>query len=508
MADPKTTAAKPKFDKEAESSQDAKGMNFDSKQKSLPGMEDDMGNPQQGGQTPPGVNPLGDGLAPAQTGRLKVFSPQEEDVARQLLTVITKRYENPTPFQGLRNTLGALDYNQPMFARFWIPAMQQDPHLIYGIRMLNAPIMTKAKFKINATNPAVAEYVDRMIKRFWFTGLPYTLTALEYGYCGVEVVRKYNRETKFIEYDKVLYRHQYHTEPILVDGCLKGMRVKHVKDEAGGSENKYVGLPKCLWTVHERKFDRWYGRSRYAGAFIPWYEYWQPKGFRNIRHLAMYKYSFRGPNIGYPEGAQVDTDGNKIHNVVIASRMADRAEAGATLIYPTSAQEFGGWEIGEPSALQIPEALMEYGDDLKREKWEGLGIPPEVAESEDSGGFAGRRVPQQAFYSNEQEIANEQVFDFDEQCLRYDVALNFGHQEDYEIEPIPIIVTLQQEEMANVTGHMPGDPNDTSGIYGEAGLADGEEGADDEGSVSGMADGRIEDRKSNAFNKKEKAFAK
>lgn len=506
MANPKKSTAKPK-PKEDEGSQGADNspMNFGGgvEGQQPPGM--DQQQPMGGDGTP---DPMANGPNVASSQRLKVFSPQEEEVARNLLAVLTKNYEQPTPFHGLRQTMGVLDYNQPLFARFWIPAMQQDPHLIYGIRMLNAPVMTKAKFKINATNPEVAEFVDRMIKRFWFTGLPYTLTSLEYGYCGVEVLYKYNRQTRFIEYDKVLYRHQYHTEPILVDGAFKGMRVKHVRDKDTTSlDTQYVGLPKCLWSVHDRKYDRWYGRSRYAGAFIPWYEYWQPKGFRNIRHLAMYKYSFRGGSIGYPEGAQVQTDGTKLHNVVVASKMADRAEAGATLIYPTSAQEFGGWEINDPVAMQIPEALLDYGDDLKREKWEGLGVPPEVAESEDSGGFAGRRVPQQAFYSNEQEIANEQVFDFDEQNLRYLVALNFGHQEDYEIEPIPIIVTLQQEEMAQVTGHMPGDPNDTSGIYGEAGLADGEEGENDMG-VSGMPDGRLEDRKANAFNAKEKAFAK
>ena len=65
--------------------------------------------------------------------------------------------------------------------------------------------------------------------------------------------------------------------------------------------------------------------------------------------------------------------------------------------------------------------------------------------------------------------------------------------------------------MAQVTGHMPGDPNDTSGIYGDAGLADGEEGVDDggeeEGGLSALSNGRIEDRKSNPFNKAEKAAA-
>ena len=448
------------------------------------------------------------------TSRQRPFSPQEEAVAKKLLTINTKRYEQVTPLHGLRSTLGALDYNQPIFARFWIPAMEQDPHLIYGFRMLTGPVLTKAKFKINSDMPEVAEFVDRMIKRFWLTGVHYSLTSLRYGFCGCETIYKYNRKTKYIEFDKLKYLHPNDVTPVLVDGLLKGMKVKRVKERDGTDKEQYLGLPKMLWSVHERSYDRWWGRSRYTGAFIPWYEYWQPKGFRNIRHLGMYKYSFRGPNIGYPEGSQQDpVTGEQVPNVLRAEEMADRAEAGATLIYPTVNQEYGGWEVGEPTVMNIPDALLQYGNDLKHEKWEGIGVPPEIAESDEGGGgsFSGRRVPQQAFFSNEQEIANEQVFDFDEQNLRYIVALNFGPDADYEIEPVPIIVTLQQEEMAQVTGHMPGDPNDTSGIYGDAGLADGEEGVDDggeeEGGLSALSNGRIEDRKSNPFNKAEKAAA-
>lgn len=445
------------------------------------------------------------GVPVAEGMRTKEFSSQEKTVVGALLSYRTRRYEQITHLHGLRSTLGAMNYAHPLFSRFWIPAMEQDPHLIYGMRMLYAPVLTKAQFKVHG-DPEVAKFVDRQLKRFWITGLPYSLSSLRYGYVGCETIYRYNRRTRYVEFDRLKYIAPTDVEPILVDGSLRGMRIKrgirYDADDAPDGKNFYIGLPKMLWSVHDKTYDRWWGRSRYAGAFIPWYEYWQPKGFRNIRHLAMYKYSFRGPNIGYPQGAEQDPiTGAAIPNVLKAEQMADQAEAGSTLIYPTSPQEYGGWEIGEPTVLQIPDALMEYGDDLKREKWEGLGVPPEVAESEDTGSFAGRRVPQQAFYSNEQEIVNEQYSDFDEQNLRYLVELNFGPDADYEIEPIPIIVTLQKEEQAQVTGHLPGDEEDN--FYGEE-----EDGDSFPGEVSQMEDGRIEDRKSNGYNRLEKGLAK
>ena len=417
---------------------------------------------------------------------------KEKAVAKNLLRTMTLGYRNST--SPLAN-YDVLDRNQPLFHRYWIPAMERDPHLWYGFQMLRGPIISKAKYKVLSNNPDVEHFVDSHIKRFWTNGIPLTLTSMEYGYCGSEVLYRYNKQTGCIEYKGMKFIHPNHVRPVLHKSKLVGMRVFNIRRTANQfqslKEKRYVPLPKCFWTVHERRAHRWYGRSRYQGAFIPWYETWQPKGFRNIRHLALYKYSFDGGIIKYPPGSVQDPEtGEEIPNARIAQQMLDMREAGAGLALPSSFDGEGGWEYESPETPGIPETLFIYGDSLRDEKWEGIGVPPEVAKNEGTGSFAGRRVPQQAFYSFLQDIANEQLYDFDEQVLRFLVRLNYGEEEacSYDIEPIPILVTLQQEEMGVVTGKMP-------------------EQTDPNAMDQPLSNGRIEDRDSNAYNQQEQAMA-
>jgi hypothetical protein len=416
------------------------------------------------------------------------LTPEGQRIASHLLKTLSHGYRGDvSPLSGLR--YDALDYNQPVFHRYWIRAMERDPHLWYGFQMLRGPIISKAKYEVECEEEDIAWFVQKQIDKFWANGVSQTLASIEYGYCGVEVFYKYNPDKRYMEYDHVRYFKHHDVRPVLHKSRLVGMRLGNVKNKKGEEKKaRYIPLPKCLWTVHDRRRDRWFGRSRYEGAFIPWYETWQPKGYRNIRHLAMYKYSFDGGVIKYPEGSVQDPEtGEELPNAVIAQRMLDMRESGAGLAMPAQNFEFGGWDYIPPTSPGIPETLFIYGDSLRDEKWEGIGVPPEVAKNEGTGSFAGRRVPQQAFYSFLQDIANEQVFDFDEQVLRFLVQLNFGAKasRSYEIKPISILKTLQEEEMGVVTGKLPGE--------------------EDPQMEAPLSNGRIEDRDSNAFNLAEKS---
>ncbi len=464
----------------------------------------------------------------------------------------TKRYKGP--MAGISHA-AILNYNEPLFYRYWIPAMMRDPHLWYGIQMLRGPIISKAKFELVCDDAGLQEYGQRQLDNFLIKGLPISLDSMVWGYNGSEILYEYNEEEECMEFAGLRYLHPADVRPVLQDGCLVGMVVKRVDDppswragvnranglrDAGlmgassknpasyrgeydhrtdGSANsydndlggKYVGLPKALWTVHDQTANRWYGRSRLAGAFIPWYETWQPQGYRNIRHLWMYKNAFDSGVVKYPEGSTQDADGNKVPNVLLAEEMLDRKETGGGFALPNNYgdKEGGGWDWIPPTGIAVPDGLFDYGDSLRDEKWEGIGVPPEVAGDEDGGGsFSGRRVPQQAFYSFLQEIANENVFGFKEQSLQFLMNLRAGRRVRFEIKPISILLTLQQEEMGQVTGHLPGDENDD--FYGgdEEGM---DEGMDEEGGEfqeNELSNGRIEDRSTNGFNKAEKSMAK
>ncbi len=445
--------------------------------------------------------------------------PGEEFVSQQkpgdpnspLLKVYTKHYQNQPYSQGMY--YATLNPNRPMFTRLWIQAMMRDPHVWYGMELLKGPIISKAKFIVEADNQEVADYVQRQIDNFWNRGITKAIDCLIWGYACSEVIYEFNEEQNCIDFKDLRYLQPRDVRPVTKDGALTGVEIRNTKDLQKNGQPKYLGQKKVLWTVHDKKTHRWFGRSRLEGAFDSWWEIWQPKGYRGIRHLWFYKNAFSGGVLYYPDGTTEDPmTGEQIPNVVLATQMMDRKETGSSIALPNKTGDSRDWEWEDAKSNAIPEGLMEYGDYLRDEIWEGLGVPPEVARTEDSGGFAGRRVPQQAFYSYLQEIANEFVYDFDEQILKNNlVKLAFG-KVSYKITPVSILQTLQEEEMGLVTGKLPGDEGAASMEEDEEEVELDENGEpiedeeiDPEDTPFGGENGKVEDRKSNAFNLSEKA---
>jgi hypothetical protein len=417
----------------------------------------------------------------------------------------------------------------------YVPIMLRDPHVWYGMELLKGPIISKAKYTVESDDAEVMEYVDRQIKNFWSCGIAMALDCLAWGYCSGEIIYEFNESLGTIDYKDFKFIHQQDVKAVTKDGELVAVQIKRARknsycDMGASSTNEwaeaqetYLRPPKCVWFVHDKKYNRWYGRSRLEGAFDSWWEMWMPKGFRGIRHSWFYNYAYSGGVLYYPDGSTQDPEtGDEIPNSVIAQELLDRKETGSSLALPNKTGDNRDWEWEEPSGNKAPEGLMEYGEALRDEMWEGIGVPPEVAKQEDGGSFAGRRVPQQAFYSFLQEIANDICFSFDEQVIKPLVKLAFGSGIDYKIVPISILQTLQEEEMGLVSGEV-----------GEAGMEEEQE-FDEEGNpieteedpnapptnpsgIPGVAPnpsgnkkpqgGKLEDRNSNAFNLKEKALS-
>lgn len=456
----------------------------------------------------PGDNPLQSQSFLAAPS-LPTQPPISQKLRDQLEEIRTRKYGAVGPLQygltGGFGLAGILNPNQPLFARYYIPAMERDPHISYGVEMLEGPIITKAKYEVVSKYPEVIEYGQRQLDRFQISGLSEALTCMKWGFCGHEVLYQWNEEEKCVDYHGLNYIHPYHAQPVLDDGYFIGMEVTG----EGLEKPRYLPVPKCVWFTHDKRYHRWWGRSVLEGAFIPWYETWQPKGFRAIRHLWLYKNAFDSGVIRYPEGGQVDAaTGVVTPNVLVAQQLADQKESGATLILPSlmSADMVGSWDYLPPVPPGVPEGLFTYGDSLKEEKWEGLGVPPEVAKTEDTGSFAGRRVPQQAFYSSLQKKANYIYLDgFDPFILQFLIRLKFGPKVQYSLKPISILQTLQEEEMGVVTGSLPGDEEEESG-FPEDDIDNEDEEDENPGKESELSNGRIEDRGSNAFNLKEKGI--
>ena len=96
-------------------------------------------------------------------------------------------------------------------------------------------------------------------------------------------------------------------------------------------------------------------------------------------------------------------------------------------------------------ANQIPAGLMEYGQSLKEELFEGMGIPPEVFQNATSGfgAASGRQIPEEAFFSILQEMTQWLIADADNQIFRHLVRINFG---DVPYEIVPFGLTGKAEE--------------------------------------------------------------
>jgi hypothetical protein len=182
---------------------------------------------------------------------------------------------------------------------------------------------------------------------------------------------------------------------------------------------------------------------------MAWNEIWCDHGYRDQRRLWFYKNAYAGIRVGYPAGSAppeaADGTTPKPYRI-IAQEIIDKSVSGTGIAYPMG----GEWEFEDARPIAIPEGLLEYGDQLRDEIWEGMGIPPEVARAEGTGAFAGRRIPQQAFYSVLQEIVQDLITDLDEQILQPLVRMNFGMHEDYEIECFGLLRTTPEEEQGGV----------------------------------------------------------
>ena len=404
--------------------------------------------------------------------------------------------------------------------------MMNDPHVWYGMEILKGPVVSKALFTVECQDAMVADYIDRQIKNFWRKGIVQALDCLAWGYSGSEVIYEWNDAEGIMEFKELKYIHPRDLKAVNKDGKFKGAEISNLKGQTG---HKYLSGKKLLWSVNEKKYHKWYGRSRLQGAFEPWWELAQPKGYKSIRHLWFYRNAFDGGILYYPDGTTQDPEsGEEIPNGLIAQEMLDRKETGSSLALPNKTGDNRDWEWEDAKGQAIPEGLLDYGDVLRDEIWEGIGVPPEVAKSEGTGSFSGRRVPQQAFYSNLQDIANDRIWEFEEQIIK-DVLLPMNGMEGipFKIIPISILQTLQQEEMGLVTGSVPGqdggqDPGmgdeepqvdeDGNPIEEDPNAEDGQPGKDGNspdksgfGAPSKLSNGRIEDRNSNAFNLSEKA---
>jgi len=403
-----------------------------------------------------------------------------------LKEVISQDYV-PQAILGMYGYVGLMNRNRPPFTYWVIRDMLCDPRVLFGLMLLKGPIISKPTFQVDCQDTVVGEFIHKNLSRFWTVGALRVLKAIEWGYSGSEVLYRYNPDDGLIYFDQIRDLESLDCRPVVLKGQVVGFKFRMTQDPYGhtvanGDDprddvNKdgwyYVGAPRALWHLHWRDRNPWFGLSRLFGTHVPWYEMWSEDGYRQIRRLWFTGCAFDGGVMYHPPGLIATPQGNKPCRDY-AREMLEKKRTGAVLTLPNSPSGDGSsrsWEYQPPSPNPTPAGLLEYGDDLRSEIFESLGIPPEVIQSSGDTGFgssSGRGVPQEAYNSILFSIATDLLLDFDRYCLRYLVNTLFGPVH-YELFCTPLDA---QQALEQPQGPEEGFPEDDQG---EEGMDQGDE---------------------------------
>jgi hypothetical protein len=348
----------------------------------------------------------------------------------------------------------------PFFAYNTIPLMLRDARIKYALRLLKGPMFAFTKFfsEEEAAKPGIqraiqnndyyfsyvvksesketADFVLKTLKRFWVDGLFKALRAIEWGFSPNQIIYERDKDGKIV-YKSLSTYDPMTCNPMSKHGKLTGFYVER--------QHKRVRFPKAFIHIHQRDIDPFLGCSRLRDAHLPWHENWTRGGARDVRRNWFYRCSYDSGTLYFPTGESIDKEtGEARNNMDIALEIMHATVSGSYRVLPCSDTVPGKdgrlWQFEEPTSRRSPDGLDVYGDDLKNEYFEGMGIPPEVVEADSSGGMGsstGRKVPFLAFLASLAPMVSEVLTDVDNQILRTLVELPCNNLSDeYSIEQI------------------------------------------------------------------------
>jgi len=361
-----------------------------------------------------------------------------------------------------RRWVGISTYKQPIFTAQTIEQMEIDPRVKFGLSLIKGPMISKAKFKVTSESEDVRQLVIKMINEFWKNGAIQALKAVEWGHSGSEVLYKKDEKTGHIVYAGLKDFQSSSVKIVTNNGKRVGLLIKDFMTMTMQSGRAvYLGGPKAFHHVHNREIHPFYGRSRLYGAHIPWNEIWSQGGFRDIRRMWFYKNAFSGGTIYHPNKMAMTPDGRTVHTQDWAQEMIEKQKAGAVWALPNDVDKFGNraWEVKDAKGNTIPAGLFTYGDSLRIEILEAMGIPYEVIEASGNEGFgssSGREIPETAFYSILQEELNWLIYDFTEQVVRpmvqINAALGLINYDTFDVLSYPLMANPEEIDFVDKDG--------------------------------------------------------
>jgi len=339
-----------------------------------------------------------------------------------LATRLVKDYNLPETVGLSWGNAFIINPNRPRFTRALIPLMKRDPRIRLGIALKKGPIIQNVQFKVEASSPRIQDWAINQLEIFRLNGMASALDSYWWGWSCHEIIYRRDFQGNW-EYAGLERIDVSDARVVHVNGVIKGMNVYRTAKPTVDDKYTYCPIPKCLWTVHQKVENKWFGLPAVYGAFEPWWETWCQKGFRDTRSLWFFKNAFSGPMIYYPSGSTpvaTTQDGQPVlkANKELADEIHDKIQTGAGASIPVSPDgNQTSWRIERGESNPIPDGLMEYGIMLSNEKLEGMGVFPEIVAADGAGAYSGRSIPMQGFMAIEQEDANEVTQAFVDCCL-------------------------------------------------------------------------------------------
>ena len=339
----------------------------------------------------------------------------------------------------------------PPFDWWAIQAMLMEPTIRLGLAMRAAPLMA-AEFAykegeewtpgIKCEDEVVGAFVLRQYKTIW-QQLDLLLDDQVWGWCAGEITFRLT-EQNTVEIDKVLPRQCKDTRLLEKDGKPFGVRVNRIENAPEGHVD--LPFPFAFWHAHRPQPGLRYGTSILEGAYSPWADKWLEGGALSVRRKFMFKDSYGGAILYYPEGTT--TVGNEIvGNEKIAMEIVSQLEAGGVVTLPSDVDEKGNrkWEIERATSPGNPQHILQFPKDLDTEQLRGMEIPDDVLTAEATGSWAGKTVPMQAFFNGLETWLRCKLRAI-KPTVDYLILINFGRKYWYEVTTKPLALQAMEQQ--------------------------------------------------------------
>lgn len=387
--------------------------------------------------------------------------------------------------------LRATNDGLPPFTWWDVPRMTADPTIKLGLAM-RAALVRQGGWEVWCENEQAKDWINRTIQTFWDRIAPMMLNQyFAWGFsCALPMYRQLNG---FVDLTGARLVTPLHGRPhIWTSGPHNG---QFFGMDLGGfgldSSEGPVETPWAIWFGGLEARCPLYDYSLLAGAWPSWLEKNTRGGAIDTRRTYFRRQAIPPVLWRVPLGPADPSDPESISCMDWASELVENSENNTTYIVPDirvpginggSEQQ---WSVEPMGSAGQAVDIREYVKDLDKEMLRGMGIPPEVLDSTDTGGgYSGRQIPQQGLYAITDQLVVPLLEAVAHCILRELVPHNFGEGVHWRVTNVPLVECIRrQEQQGDIQGAGQGGEQVQGG--GPVAPGEGQAGVGDPGQTGG-----------------------